>query len=29
MINYANEKIEFIGCPSCDYANHNFHYRVK
>ena len=24
MINYANEKIEFNGCPACSYANHEF-----
>lgn len=24
MINYANEKIEFNGCPGCAYANHEF-----
>ena len=24
MINYANEKIEFNGCPGCAYAKHEF-----
>lgn len=24
MINYANEKIVFKGCPACAYANHEF-----
>ena len=24
MISYANEKIEFEGCPACAYANHEF-----
>lgn len=24
MINYANEEIEFNGCPGCAYANHEF-----
>lgn len=24
MINYANEKITFNGCPACAYANHEF-----
>lgn len=24
MINYANEEIEFNGCPACAYANHEF-----
>ena len=24
MINYANENIEFRGCPGCAYANHEF-----
>lgn len=24
MISYANENIEFTGCPACAYANHEF-----
>lgn len=24
MINYANEKVTFNGCPGCAYANHEF-----
>lgn len=24
MINYANKKVEFNGCPCCAYANHEF-----
>lgn len=24
MINYANKKVEFNGCPGCAYANHEF-----
>ena len=24
MINYANEKVEFTGCPGCAYGNHEF-----
>lgn len=24
MINYANEKIEFTGCPGCAYGRHEF-----
>ena len=24
MINYANKKVEFTGCPGCAYANHKF-----
>lgn len=24
MINYANEKVEFNGCPGCAFANHGF-----
>lgn len=24
MINYANEKVEFNGCPGCAYAKHEF-----
>ncbi len=24
MINYANKKVEFTGCPGCAYGNHEF-----
>lgn len=24
MINYANENVNFKGCPGCAYANHEF-----
>ncbi len=24
MINYANENVNFNGCPGCAYANHEF-----